>query len=126
MNTITLTEITEETFIGLLNTLLMRGYDAYQNYLHHDKTFLYAKVIKSNNDLTLQLILSYCHLLPKQHQPDLIKFASHLDVWICQWNDLYERKNPHLTDTFIFETAVGFPKEALDRLDAYFNSKAKC
>jgi hypothetical protein len=113
----------EEHFIGMLNTLLMRGYEAYQNYLKNGKTLLHAKIIKTNNEQTLDLILSNCHLLPSEQQKDLINLVSHLDTWICQWNDLHERTKPSLTDTFVFETAVNFPKESMDRLSKYFASK---
>jgi hypothetical protein len=117
------TAISEIHFIGMLNTLLMRGYEAYQNYQKNGKTFLYAKIIKANNEATLTLILSHCHLMPPEQQKDLIKLVSHLDVWICQWDDLYTKNNPNLTDAFIFDTALNFPKESMDRLDAYFDSR---
>ncbi|MDU9021010.1 hypothetical protein [Pseudomonas corrugata] len=117
------TVISEDHFIGMLNTLLMRGYEAYQNYQANGKTFLFAKIIKVNNEAILNLVLSNCHLLPQEQQKDLIKLVSHLDVWTCQCDDLYERINPGLTDTFIFDTVVNFPKESMGRLDAYFDSK---
>lgn len=115
--------ISESHFIGMLNTLLMRGHDAYHNYQANGKTFLFAKVIKANNEATLNLILANCHLLPQEQQKDLIKLVSHLDVWTCQWDDLYKRIDPSLTDIFIFDTAINFPKESMDRLAAYFDSK---
>lgn len=123
MSSIVNTEITEDHFIGLLNTLLMRGHEAYQNYQANGKTFLFAKIIKSNNEATLNLILSNCHLLPQEQQKDIIKLVCHLDIWTCQWDDLYKKTNPSLTDTFAFHTAVNFPKESMDRLAAYFDSK---
>lgn len=119
------TEMSEERFIGILNTLLMRGYEAYQNYLNNNKIFLYAKIIKANNEITRDLILAHCHLLPSEQQQDLIKLVSHLDAWSCQWDDLQEKSKPGLTDIFVFETAINFPSESMNRLNQYFASKPK-
>lgn len=115
--------ISEEHFIGLLDTLFLRGYEAYQAYLKNGRIYLYAKIIKKNNEKTLALILDHCHLLPQIQQKNLMKLVLHLDVWTCQWNDLRDRNNPCLTDEFVFETAVNFPKEAMASLEGYFASK---
>lgn len=119
-------EVSEDHFMGVLNTLLLRGFESYKAYLLNGRTFLYAKILRANNEKILDLIINHCHLLPDMQQQNLMKLVTHLDVWMCQWDDLRTQLSPGLDSEFVFETAIQFPKEAMASLESYRISKRQC
>jgi hypothetical protein len=110
---------TEKSFLGKLHTLLMRGDIAYKNYRSHGKIFLYAKIIKDNNERIRLLTLDCNHLLPKEQQANAMELVEHIDVWSVLWEDLFDRLSPGPFDGFEFENYATFPKAAANSLIAY-------
>ena len=116
----TIEEDEQRVFVGKLHTLLQRGHITYKNYLSNKKIFLYAKILKDNNDGIRQLILTHCHILPAEQQVNAIQLVSHIDAWSCLWEDLYERLTPKPSDVFTFENDNTFPTKAADALISYY------
>ena len=112
----------ERDFFGLFDTLLYRGYFTHQKYIENNRKFLFAKIIRENNERIISLILNYCHLLPEKQRSDLMLIVYHIDSWRTQWEDLYEKLKPKIDDEFVFDTLVKFPKESLARLNKYYYS----
>jgi hypothetical protein len=110
----------QEIFLGLLDTLLCRGYFEYQQYLKLGKKLLYAIKIKENNSCIVNLILNNDHLFQEDQRSDLLIIVYHIDSWRTQWDFLYENSHPKLEDEFVFETTIKFPKNSLERLDKYY------
>lgn len=103
-------------FLGPLSTLLKRGDMAYKGYMANGKTFLYAKVLKDNNERIRELILEKSHLLPIDYQPCAIDLAAHIDIWHVLWENLDKKKAHALTDEFVFENSATFPRESVATL----------
>ncbi|MFT5368031.1 MAG: hypothetical protein ACI8V2_002994 [Candidatus Latescibacterota bacterium] len=106
--------------LGPLNTLLKRGEVAYKNYISNEKQFLYAKILKDNNERIRQLILEKSHLLPLDQQSNAIDLVTHIDIWHILWEDLNKRKTHNLDEAFSFENQATFPKESVASLYAFY------
>ena len=105
--------------LGPLDTLLKRGEVAYNNYMHNEKVFLYAKIIKENNMRIRELILKKCYLLPPEQQSNAFDLITHIDIWSVLWDDLSDRKYS-LQDVFTFENSVSFPEKSVESLLEYY------
>jgi len=112
--------VAQETFLGQLDTLLIRGYFSYKEYINFGKKFMYASIIKENNNSIVKLILKNAHLFQDEQKSDLLLVVYHIDSWKIQWDFLYENTYPKLDDEFIFETKIKFPKNSLVRLNDYY------
>jgi hypothetical protein len=108
-------------FLGQLSTLLERGEVSYRNYIHDGKIFLYAKILKDNNEKIRDLILENAHLLPSEQQSHAIKLVSHIDIWVLLWEDTNEKLSPILTDVFSFKNDATFPTESESSLMSYYS-----
>lgn len=115
--------IDKKKFLNLLDTILSHGNIAYNKYLNNGKNFLYANIIKKNNERTLELILDHAYLFCSEQRNDLLSISLHIDSWLIQWSYLHNSKNFKLDDEFVFNTTVKFPRDALRRLDNYFYEK---
>jgi hypothetical protein len=113
----------EESFLGMLDTLLKRGQVIYAKYISDGKKFLYAKILKDNNEKIRELILAHTYLLPVEQQSNAIDLLIHIDVWIVLWNDLYNKdKFFYLYEEFSFENTVNFPKDSVNSLCYYYEN----
>ncbi len=108
--------------LGPLSTLLKRGDAAYKNYMASGKIFLYAKIIKNNNERIRELILDKAHFLPIAQQSNAIELVAHIDTWHALWENLDASQSHALQDKFSFENTVNFPKESVDSLMNYYHS----
>ena len=108
------------SFLGPLMILLKRGNATYQSYLANGKTFLYAKILKDNNERIRTLILEKSHLLPLEYQDYAIDLVAHIDVWHALWMDLSDRRSYQLTDEFVFENKVRFPAASVEALSELY------
>jgi hypothetical protein len=111
----------QKKFLDLLDTHLSHGFRAYHEYLNNNKKFLYARIIKKNNERLVGLILEHAHLFPLDQRGDLLSILFHIDSWLVQWNSLNESRDFKLEDEFIFHTIKKFPRDSLERLDTYFH-----
>ena len=68
-----------------------------------------------NKEVTA-LVKENMHLLSEQKRQDAMCLLFHLDVWSAIWVDEYSKQKPKLTDTFVFENSVTFPKNSVERL----------
>jgi len=112
-----------DEFLGPLHTLFRRSRQAYDGYRAHGQSFLFARIIKECNEAIRDLLLRHAHRLPGPLQDDALALIGHYDVWTVSWNDLRDRINPGLDQAFVFETLVGFPKEAERRLESYYEQR---
>ena len=89
--------------------------------VRNGKIFLYAKILKDNNEKIRDLILENAHLLPSEQQSHAIKLVSHIDIWILLWEDTNEKLSPILTDIFSFKNDATFPTESESSLMSYYS-----
>jgi hypothetical protein len=92
----------------------------YQEYLNCNKKFMFAKIIKENNEKISDMILNHIHLFSYEQRSDLILIVNHINSWCRQWENLYEQLNPNLEDEFVFNTLINFPKKSILRLENYY------
>lgn len=114
-------EATSE-LLGSLNMHLKRGQVAYDNYIASGKKFLYAKILKNNNERIRQLIMTQGHCLPTEQRAYAIDLVTHIDIWDVLWEDLNSDKVHGLNDEFAFENSATFPKESVASLITYYST----
>lgn len=110
------TPLPVDSLLGPLETHLDRGELAYRSYLDGGRTFFWARVLRENNDGVRRLLLTHTHRLPDDLRADALALLHHLDVWSAQWDQLATEAAPAPDDTFVFQTRVRFPAEAVQRL----------
>jgi hypothetical protein len=118
----------EGAALELLNSLNMhlnRGQVAYEHYIASGKKYLYAKILKDNNERIRQLIMTKGHYLPIEQQANAIDLVAHIDTWHALWEDLDRKKIHRLNDKFAFENVATFPKEAVASLVNYYSTISK-
>lgn len=101
-----------------------RGRKTYSSYLENGSTYLYAKILKQNNECildTLSKVYSFC---PGDIQKDILKLTYHIDVWSSSWCCLEKRLNPDSEDEFVFQNTVRYPKSAENNIVNYFKGLA--
>lgn len=108
--------------IGKLLFLFSRGKRAYASYLNDDKKYIYAKILKDNNDQIKQLLLDIAHSLPEDTFEDCIELMHHIDVWSVLWIDLELKKSPQLDDTFVFENKINYPPTVEEKIRSFYCS----
>lgn len=107
-------------FLGTVYYNLKRSEIAYRQYLSNNKQFIYARVLKSCNDIILQQLVNHSYLLPDELLGDSLKLAFHLEVWREKWIALEIKNRPEPEDEFAFENLVTFPREAAQNLEKAF------
>lgn len=107
--------------LGPLDTLLKRGEVAYNNYISNGKTFLYAKILKNNNERIRELILQKSHYLPFEQHSNAIDLVTHIDIWHVLWENLYESKVYEINEEFAFENHATFPEKSVESLYAFYS-----
>lgn len=90
--------------------LLLRGRQSYQSYLKNGRSFLYAKILKNNNEALHSYLLKYMHLFPQDLSSASLDLINHIDVWSVLWEQLALETKPSLEDEFVFENSVNYPK----------------
>ncbi len=119
--TITSEDLTnKKIFLESLLLSCQAGYLMYQEYLNCNKKFMFAKIIKENNEKISDMILNHIHLFSYEQRSDLILIVNHINSWCRQWENLYEQLNPNLEDEFVFNTLINFPKKSILRLENYY------
>ncbi|MEP7163372.1 MAG: hypothetical protein ABI741_01695 [Ferruginibacter sp.] len=95
-----------------LDFLLRLSGKAYEKYMGN-KIYLHALNIRKANEMVYQLILSKIHFIPGEIQEDCIALLNHYDCWMLQFKDEEQKRNPSLTDEFIFyrlDDQMTFPR----------------
>ncbi|KZY42584.1 hypothetical protein A3732_16010 [Oleiphilus sp. HI0050] len=120
-----------EQNLGELVCLFARGAKTYQSYLNNEKTFLYAKILKDNNERIRSILLKLTSKVPEEMFVCCIDLIHHIDVWMELWLDLSERLDLKLDEPFVFQNKVNYPVEAEKKLTALYeelkeNGKAEC
>lgn len=101
-----------EQSLGELACLFARGKKTYNAYLSHGQQFLYARILKDNNERIRATLIKISFQLPEQLFSQCINLIHHIDVWLELWVDLSERMSPNIEDSFVFENNVNYPVEA--------------
>ena len=84
----------------------------YVSYIDNGKTFLYAKLLKKNNKELLKILKAMFIFLDAEGRTHVLELIFHLEVWMQQWNDLFNRNSPNLDDVFVFDSRTSYPKGA--------------
>jgi hypothetical protein len=105
-----------DRLLGPLHMHFLAARQAYEDYRQNGRSFLFACSLRRINAAARQLLLTSGHLLPEEHAPDAIALVRHYDVWLTLWDDHSARLKPAMTDPFVFENSVTFPKPAQERL----------
>jgi hypothetical protein len=108
--------------MDILSNLLFhieRSQKAYEYYLK-DKRYYQALRIFRANEKIYSLITDNAYLWDEEIKELIYQYIFHLEDWFEQFRFL-EKKQPDLTDAFIFERLNGspsFPKGIVDKLKA--------
>lgn len=95
---------------------------AYGAYLEEGRTFLLASIIRDYNTVLRDLLFEALGWLPADHAGHAVRVIFHLDVWQRQWEHHRAQTRPTPQDSFVFPTAVPFPKDSADHLIAYLDA----
>lgn len=109
-------------FLGALSFHLKRGDTAYKNYLGSGKKFLYARILKENNEIIRKLIIAKGHLLPLDQQSHALALIEHIDVWRALWEETHSKKAYSNNDEFSFENSMNFPARSVAALASYYSN----
>ena len=108
--------------IGQLLFLFARGRRTYNSYIDDGNKFLYARILKENNDDIKKLLKGIAHEFPKDVLIESIELIHHIDVWSELWLDLKSKNNPQLEDEFVFENQVNYPKLVEEKISNFYLS----
>ena len=114
-------------FLSPLNFLLHLSRKAYEKYMVN-KIYLHALNIRKANQFIYDLIINKIKIIPDNLQKDCIELLNHYDCWMLQFKDEEQKKQPSLTDEFIFYRAdeqVAFPRLSEARIFEAYQKKQK-
>ncbi|MBC7949785.1 MAG: hypothetical protein H7Y42_18015 [Chitinophagaceae bacterium] len=102
---------------GQLYMLFQRSASAYRDYLEGGKTYFFARILRTYNNATRELLLEKGYLLSEELQQDALALITHYDIWMEKWDDLETRMKPAPNDEFVFPNDHVFPKNAASNLE---------
>jgi hypothetical protein len=106
--------------LGLLVFYFERGRKTYECYRSDGSIYLYAKILKENNQgIKKALARSFVHM-PADVRQDALAIVHHIDVWMMHWMALENDLNPLLGDRFVFENPVRYPGDAEQRIVRFY------
>lgn len=105
-----------DRLLGPLRMHFLAAGQAYQDYLHNGRSYLFACSLRRISAAARQILMTWGHLLGQEHVPDALALVRHYDVWLTLWDDHSARLKPAMSDPFVFDNVVTFPKEAQKRL----------
>lgn len=100
-------------FLDRLDFLLSCCERTYKEYQKNNAIFLYAKILKVQNEKIKNLIEDKGYFLLRSHIAELSDLLNHLNVWSALWELEYEIQKPSGQDVFVFQNTVIFPKESV-------------
>ncbi|MBF4208524.1 hypothetical protein EI533_12400 [Pseudomonas donghuensis] len=106
-----------------LDVFLKRSGRAYLNYSAKGGRFLYAKILKRNNEIIRRLLLNGYSVLPVEQQIHADNIISHIEIWSAAWDKLASEKKHDNHDEFRFSNDSRFPRDSASALVAYCQSK---
>ncbi|WP_131690481.1 hypothetical protein [Pseudoalteromonas sp. DL-6] len=106
--------------LGKLLFYFERGRNSYTKYIEHGSTYLYARILKHNNDSIIEVLSKVYSFCPDEIQQDIVELTYHIDVWSSHWRCLEKKLNPRFNDQFIFHNTVGYPKRAESNIVNYY------
>lgn len=106
--------------LGRLLFYFKRGQKTYIQYLENGSTYLYARILKDNNDKIIEVLSKVYCVCPADIQNDILELTHHIDVWSSHWCCLESQLNPEPYDEFIFQNTVRYPKNAENRIATYY------
>lgn len=109
-----------KTELGKLLFYFERGKKAYMAYLECDSIYLYARILKDNNHAIVELLSGIHYLCPENIQQDILELTHHIDVWVSNWDYLEKELSPSLSDKFIFQNSVRYPKIAEENIVNFY------
>ncbi|MBQ4860879.1 hypothetical protein J8L98_04105 [Pseudoalteromonas sp. MMG013] len=109
-----------KTELGNLLFYFERGRNTYARYLECGSTYLYARILKDNNDRIIEILSNVYSVCPTDIQRDILELTHHIDVWISHWNCLENQLNPDPNDEFIFQNTVRYPRGAESNIVSYY------
>ena len=108
--------------LGELTFLFNRGKRIYQSYQQNEQSFLYAQILKDNNDRIRTILFQISHLLPQELLSHCLDLMHHLDVWTELWIDLYNKGTPKLNEQFVFNNNINYPVKAEAALTKFYKT----
>lgn len=106
--------------LGRLLFYFERGQKTYLQYLKNDSTYLYARILKQNNVCIIEVLSKVYSFCPEDIQQDIIELTHHIDVWASNWDYLEKELSPTLSDKFIFQNSVRYPKMAEENIVNFY------
>ncbi|MCP5076071.1 MAG: hypothetical protein GY947_22605 [Rhodobacteraceae bacterium] len=103
-------------FLDQLNFLLMCVEDTYALYHANQKTFLFAKILRNQNEEIRQLLANNGAGVDDDMKLEIVKLLQHLNVWCEIWDYECSTQAPELHQEFSFENSLVFPKAAIGAL----------
>ncbi|PCK33601.1 hypothetical protein [Pseudoalteromonas piscicida] len=106
--------------LGKLLFYFDRGRKTYSSYLENGSTYLYARILKENNENIVNVLSTiYCYC-PEDLQEDILELTYHIDIWSSHWWALEKDLNPGPNDVFIFQNPARYPKSSEDNIVSYY------
>ena len=108
--------------VGQLLFLFARGRRTYDSYISDDNKFIYARILKENNDDIKKLLKGVSHNFPRDVLEESVELIHHIDVWSELWVNLKSKTNPQLEDKFVFENKINYPKLVEEKIRRFYLS----
>ena len=109
-----------KTELGKLLFYFERGRNTYSKYLECGSTYLYARILKDNNDKIIEVLSKVYSDCPSDIHNDILVLTHHIDAWSSHWCCLENQLNPNPNDEFIFQNTVRYPKDAERNIVTYY------
>lgn len=109
-----------KTELGKLLFYFERGRNTYSKYLECGSIYLYARILKDNNDKIIEVLSKVYSVCPTDTQSAILDLTHHIDVWSSHWCYLENQLNPNPNDEFVFQNTVSYPKDAESNIVTYY------
>jgi hypothetical protein len=112
----------EKILAALLEPLLQQWgitRQAYLDYMASERRFRHAFILRHGNSEARNLLVHHGHLLPQDLRPAAQELIEHYNVWISEWDALYDELAPNEDDVFVFVHTARFPRDAEARITQY-------
>lgn len=91
---------------------------SYRGYAANGQQFLYAKLLRRDNEALRQLIFANTAAFPPELEAPMLNLVHHLDVWRELWDHHAGMSQPGPLEAFAFANAVTFPRNDVEQIAA--------
>ena len=102
--------------------LVLRGRVTYTSYLNNNKCFLFAIILKKNNDKIHDALLKKMHTFPDDLNAASLELIHHIDVWSVLWEQLADANKPDIYEQFVFANSVNYPKHFDELIEKFIEN----